>query len=62
VFNGRELTGMVDAMVERGLRLRRGLEEIMDVCEAEREEKGGMSESGDEIEEDAKELRRLLPY
>lgn len=59
VFNGRELNGMADAMVERGLRLRRGLEEMIEGCDIERE---GMSDNGDEIEEDAKELRRLMPY
>jgi hypothetical protein len=56
VFNGRELNGMADAMAERGLRLRRGLEEGW---ENEREE---MSSIEDEIEEDANELRRLMPY
>jgi hypothetical protein len=50
---------MADAMVERGLRLRRGLEEMIEGCDIERE---GMSDNGDEIEEDAKELRRLMPY
>jgi len=54
---------MADAMVERGLRLRRGLEEEVTAgWEIEGEDKGAMSENGDEIEKDAKELRRLKPY
>ena len=59
VFNGRELNRMADAMVERGIRLRRGLEEIEEGLEVEGDE---MSDNGDEIEEDANELRRLMPY
>jgi hypothetical protein len=53
---------MADAMAERGLRLRSGLEEVIEGWEIEGVDKGGMSESEDEIEEDAKELRRLMPY
>jgi len=62
VFSGRELNRMADAMAERGLRLRSGLEEVIERWEIEGVDKGGMSESEDEIEEDAKELRRLMPY
>jgi hypothetical protein len=48
---------MADAMAERGLRLRRELEEVIEGWAIE-----GMSGSEDEMEEDAKELRRLMPY
>ena len=50
---------MADVMIERGLRLRRGLDEVVEGWEIEGV---GMSDHGDEIEEDAKELRRLMPY
>lgn len=48
VFNGRELNEMADAMAERGIRLRVGLEEMTEGWEIEREEKGEMSGSEEE--------------
>lgn len=65
VFTAHELNSLGDVMAEKGLRLRTGLDEVlegwdMDVTE-ERDE--GSEEGGEsEIEERAKELRRLMPY
>ncbi|KAF9569889.1 hypothetical protein CPC08DRAFT_772937 [Agrocybe pediades] len=61
VFVVHELKSLGDSMVERGLRLHAGLEELMDVEEA-MEDKGSSEASEDEIEHNAKELRRLKPY
>ncbi|KAI0080269.1 DUF1740-domain-containing protein [Panus rudis PR-1116 ss-1] len=63
VFSARELNDWGETMAERGLRMRRGLDEALE----------GWSEPGargervsedeeDEIEYDARELRRLRPY
>lgn len=60
VFTARELEGFVDIMAERGLRVRRGLEEY-GWKGGEREENGYIGE-GDEIEQAADERRRLMPY
>lgn len=51
-------------MAERGLRLRRGLDEVLEGWEIEGDvSKGDESdESADEIEHNAAELRRLMPY
>jgi hypothetical protein len=50
-------------MAERGIRLRQGLDEVVgvmaDADEVEREEG---EEPEDEIEHNAQELRRLMPY
>jgi len=48
-------------MVERGLRLHQGLDEVVEGGDLarERDEEGG---SEDEIEHNARELRRLMPY
>lgn len=62
VFSAPELNQVADTMAERGLRLRKGLDEvleglqypIMDQVEDEIDE--------DEIEYNASELRRLKPY
>ncbi|KDR85329.1 hypothetical protein GALMADRAFT_234148 [Galerina marginata CBS 339.88] len=60
VFQTHELNALADTMVERGIRLRQGIEELV-AGEAEiLEESEGEGE--DEIEEDARELRRLMPY
>ena len=51
---------MADTMAERGLRLRAGLDEGLTGW------KGGIEEEwesgSDEIVDDARELRRLMPY
>ena len=61
VFQVHELNALAETMAERGIRLRRGLEILIE---------GGVSEAGgqedneseDEIEHNARELKRLLPY
>ncbi|KAI0321133.1 NRDE-2, necessary for RNA interference-domain-containing protein [Amylostereum chailletii] len=63
VFNERELNGLAESMGERGLRMRKGLEEVVgDWGEKEREEEEWMDKEEDEIEYDSRELRRLKPY
>ena len=61
MFQVHELNALAETMVERGIRLRRGLE---DVIEGGVVEAGGQedNESEDEIEHNARELRRLMPY
>ena len=61
VFGTHELNGLADTMVERGLRLHQGLDEVVEGGDLarERDEEGG---SEDEIEHNARELRRLMPY
>ncbi|KAF8634417.1 hypothetical protein AX15_000868 [Amanita polypyramis BW_CC] len=64
VFNSQELITIADTMAERGIRMRQGLEEILEgwtmerVTEQEEEEDNEL----DEIEENAHQLRRLMPY
>ena len=55
------MNALAETMAERGIRLRRGLEILIEsgVAEAGGEED---NESEDEIEHNARELRRLLPY
>ncbi|KAH9947908.1 NRDE-2, necessary for RNA interference-domain-containing protein [Amylocystis lapponica] len=62
VFSAGELNAWAETMAERGLRMRRGLEEELEgwAGEAALGEEDGEAE--DEIEERARELRRLLPY
>ncbi|KAJ2919274.1 hypothetical protein MD484_g1134, partial [Candolleomyces efflorescens] len=61
VFDGKELQDLADLMVERGVRLRKGLGEGMHL---NREELDNEEDTGDEdeIEHNARELRRLMPY
>lgn len=64
VFSGRELQDWAEVMVERGIRLRRGLDEELDGWR-DAEQEGVKKEEGegeDEIEYNARELRRLRPY
>lgn len=52
-------------MAERGIRMRRGLDEMLDGWTEDGEDNGAAEESGtedDEIEHNARELRRLMPY
>lgn len=52
-------------MAERGLRMRQGIEEVLDgwaVGMVGREKEDEDDNELDEIEENAQELRRLLPY
>ncbi|KLO13922.1 DUF1740-domain-containing protein [Schizopora paradoxa] len=60
-FTPRELNQLADTMSEKGIRLRRSLDEIVD--------HGGSVEAGDdsdgpvdELEYNSRELRRLMPY
>ncbi|KAG6381068.1 NRDE-2, necessary for RNA interference-domain-containing protein [Boletus reticuloceps] len=62
VFTARELAGFVDIMAERGLRIRRGLEEYGWKGEEEMKGKDKDEEDEDEIEWAASERRRLMPY
>jgi hypothetical protein len=61
VFQVHELNALAETMAERGIRLRRGLENVIEngIVEADEQED---NESEDEIEHNARELRRLLPY
>ena len=61
VFQVHELNALAETMAERGIRLRRGLEYLI---ESGFSEAGGQedNESEDEIEHSARELRRLMPY
>jgi hypothetical protein len=61
VFQVHELNALAETMAERGIRLRRGLEILL---ESSVVEAGGQedNESEDEIEHNARELRRLMPY
>ena len=60
-FSAYELKGLGEAMIERGLRIRSGLEEMIEGCV---EGKGSEDEGEelDEIEYDSRELARLKPY
>ncbi|KAF8912990.1 NRDE-2, necessary for RNA interference-domain-containing protein [Gymnopilus junonius] len=63
VFKNHELQGLADTMVERGIRLRQGLDEVVQGQGVTGHgERGSDEESADEIEHNAKELRRLMPY
>ncbi|KAI0778496.1 DUF1740-domain-containing protein [Trametes elegans] len=63
VFSAGELNALGETMAERGVRMRVGLDEVVgDWSEEARrddEEEGG---EADEIEQNARELRRLMPY
>lgn len=69
-FSAHELRSLWETMVERGLRIRKGLEEVMeewDVEKTSRTEAWDEADEGrdgelDEIEYDAQELARLKPY
>lgn len=64
VFTTHELDSLADTMAERGLRLRQGLDEVLEemnfVEDKTRDDFYDMSD--DEIEHNAKELKRLKPY
>jgi hypothetical protein len=51
-------------MVERGLRIRKGLEEVIEGWDEEKASRTDEGRDGelDEIEYDARELARLKPY
>ena len=64
VFTSRELNALVETMAERGMRIRNEIEERLEGWECDEtvsdEETGDEAEG--ELEQDAKELRRLMPY
>ena len=63
VFSARELNEWADTMAERGIRMRKGLDEML---EGWMEDGAGKAQDDemaeDEIEHNARELRRLMPY
>ncbi|KAG2150143.1 NRDE-2, necessary for RNA interference-domain-containing protein [Suillus cothurnatus] len=65
VFNARELDGFVDIMAERGIRMRKGVDEYIERMTGG-DESGSDSEdldgSEDEIEREARQRRLLMPY
>ena len=61
VFGSRELMRVAEGMVERGLRLRKDVEEPADIIPAGSREKD-IDYGEEDIEYNAEELRRLRPY
>ncbi|KAM6498408.1 NRDE-2, necessary for RNA interference domain containing protein [Amanita muscaria] len=65
VFSKQELAHFADTMAERGIRTRQGLDDILDnwtMGRTEEKEKEDNEGPLDEIEENAQQLRRLMPY
>ncbi|OCH96207.1 DUF1740-domain-containing protein [Obba rivulosa] len=64
VFSRRELHEFAETMAERGLRMRRGLDEEIEDFGGEEKARAedNEDEEMDEIELNARELRRLMPY
>lgn len=63
MFTVHELNTFADTMAERQIRMRKGLDEMLEGWEMPRNREGSESDSGgSEIEHNAKELRRLMPY
>jgi hypothetical protein len=68
VFDTKELASFADAMAERNIRMRKGLDEVLEEWRSRLEDKMDYEEGDvdpeldDDIEEDARELRRLRPY
>ncbi|KAF8647946.1 hypothetical protein AX16_006478 [Volvariella volvacea WC 439] len=62
VFTARELGGLAETMAERGLRLRQDPEGVWKTEEEQRSSEGESDGEMDEIEERARETRRLMPY
>ena len=61
VFTHQELNGLAELMAERGLRMRKDLQDYLENWEAVEEIEKDDSDV-DEIEASAREYRRLLPY
>ena len=64
-FSARELQRFGDAMAERRLRMRVGLDEVVGEWAQETGGASWKAEDGqaeDEIEQNARDYRRLLPY
>jgi hypothetical protein len=63
VFATHELNALADMMAERQLRMRKALDEMLEGWEMPKHEEESESEGeGSEIEHNAQELRRLMPY
>ena len=67
VFSPRELNELADTMAERGIRMRQGLDEVLmgwTDPTARRQAMGSDEDEDaeDEVEYNARELRRLRPY
>jgi hypothetical protein len=60
MFNTQELNAWAESMAERGLRIRKGLDEILETTEEDLVQTDDYGE--EEIEYNAEELRRLRPY
>ncbi|TFY71447.1 hypothetical protein EVG20_g1553 [Dentipellis fragilis] len=61
VFTARELNALAESMAERGLRMRKGLDDAVAGWTEDKEEEESSGEE-DEIEADAREQQRLRPY
>lgn len=62
VFSSRELDGFVDVMAERGIRMRKGLDEYMTGGDEGGSDSEDLDGSEDEIEHEARQRRLLMPY
>ena len=65
MFEPRELNQIGEAMAERGIRMRVGLDEVVSELEDKKvktEADSDLEDDRDEIEHNARELRRLMPY
>lgn len=63
VFSVRELDGFVDIMAERGIRMRKGIDEYrMTGGDESSSDSEDLDDSEDEIEHEARQRRRLMPY
>lgn len=60
VFSTHELKSLWETMVERGIRLRKGLDEEIEEWNEDNSEEG--EETLDEMEYNSRELARLEPY
>ena len=60
VFSTHELKSLWETMVERGIRLRKGLDEEIEEWNEDNSEEG--EETLDEMEYNSRELARLKPY
>lgn len=61
-FSTHELRSLWETMVERGLRIRKGLEEVIEGWDEGKGSDMGDEVELDEIEYNARELARLKPY
>lgn len=61
-FSTRELDGFVEVMAERGIRVRKGIDERTTGGDEFGSDSEGLDGSEDEIEYEARERRLLMPY